>query len=306
MRQPRFLPTPSIIKLPGTNGIPRDFLQIRFANHRVTSYYFSDDNIRPAKQTHKNNKPETREMVSHAHFTCKMIVDEANILKHSGIIQIFGRQFSPIIHSSSVFLPAYVRIETSYKKKDETKGKKVLNAFYYRNDHMRDSPNNALLRYDVILAVDTNTINGPTGEKISATSVTQLFLQKSTSENGMINTEMKTSREFCIIRNNILNDQEQLGLYFLLIQLKQLFSTEKVGIVIDFDLGKLEDYNDRTIPIYNDSFFLPPNFELIYASCDNGPEYIVNKLMKTTDSYAKIMISERLAILAAVEQHLKK
>ncbi len=61
----------------------------------------------------------------------------------------------------------------------------------------------------------------------------------------------------------------------------------KLGIIVDSDLGNIENYNSRKTPIF-DNFFLPPNIELIYASSDSGSrEFIANAALKQTDKEAK-------------------
>jgi hypothetical protein len=55
-------------------------------------------------------------------------------------------------------------------------------------------------------------------------------------------------------------------------------------------LGNLPTYNTRSIPIYSD-FYLPQNFELIYASADKGKrEYLVNALIATGEKMAKFLL----------------
>ena len=65
---------------------------------------------------------------------------------------------------------------------------------------------------------------------------------------------------------------------------------KKVGIVIDSELGNLDGYNNRTIPIFG-QWFLPLNYSLIYATADVSDEWC-NKIIKQCDKAASQRLKE--------------
>lgn len=62
----------------------------------------------------------------------------------------------------------------------------------------------------------------------------------------------------------------------------------KIGIVVDSDLGNIQSYNDRHLPIYGD-FFLPENFELIFAS-DKVNDNVFNRMIRLSHKKSKEVI----------------
>lgn len=64
----------------------------------------------------------------------------------------------------------------------------------------------------------------------------------------------------------------------------------KIGIVVDSELGNLEAYNDRKLPI-NGDWMLPENFTLIYASADHPGEW-TNTVIKECDRVASIELKK--------------
>lgn len=64
----------------------------------------------------------------------------------------------------------------------------------------------------------------------------------------------------------------------------------KVALIVDCDLGKIELYNRHELKI-RDDIFLPDNFKLVYASADNN-DNIFNKLIKCCDSRATELLNQ--------------
>lgn len=70
-------------------------------------------------------------------------------------------------------------------------------------------------------------------------------------------------------------------------------SDKKVGIVIDSELGNLEGYNNRTIPIFG-QWYLPENYTFMYATADASDEWC-NKMIKQCDKTASQRLKEIIA-----------
>ena len=70
-------------------------------------------------------------------------------------------------------------------------------------------------------------------------------------------------------------------------------ATKKVGIVIDSELGKLEEFNNRMLPVFG-QWYLPENYSFIYATADVSDEWC-NKMIRQCDKTAKQRLNEIVA-----------
>lgn len=66
---------------------------------------------------------------------------------------------------------------------------------------------------------------------------------------------------------------------------------KKVGIVIDSELGNLEGYNNRTVPVFGE-WYLPDNYTFMYATANTSDEWC-NKMIRQCDKAA----TQRLAVI---------
>jgi len=64
-----------------------------------------------------------------------------------------------------------------------------------------------------------------------------------------------------------------------------------IGIVVDSEQDYIEAYNKRLKPIIDD-FYLPENFELMYASADASNDTILNQAITYCDKTATQRIKE--------------
>lgn len=68
-----------------------------------------------------------------------------------------------------------------------------------------------------------------------------------------------------------------------LIQLKEVDKNQRIGMVVDSELGSLIDINHRRQPV-DGTDFLPEQLTLIYASADVGKENVLNRAIAVADS----------------------
>lgn len=61
---------------------------------------------------------------------------------------------------------------------------------------------------------------------------------------------------------------------------------KQTGIVLDTDLAKQDQFNNREIP-YMGQHYLPPNITLIYAAADSCGSHLANKMIKICDRDCK-------------------
>ncbi len=135
------------------------------------------------------------------------------------------------------------------------------------------------INYDFLYAIDTNnkTING---EKLSI-AVSYFVPQKLEYYDKEIPLLPYLVFEINDVKANI--NPETVAWYILITELAQKhnLSKEKVAIVVDSELGKLPEINNRIIPYYGANY-LPQNIHLIYASSERGNE-LPNMMMSFCD-----------------------
>lgn len=141
----------------------------------------------------------------------------------------------------------------------------------------------ALSRYDVIFAIDTNT-KEISGERVSISGFIPFSLEKEGTDYKVVLQE--NSVQLYDFRG-VGEKPELVAIAKLVLDLKKSGASSesvKVGIVTDTELGSLRDFNNCDRPIYKD-IFLPKNFSLLYASSDTGFE-ILNKFIRLCDREA--------------------
>ncbi len=182
-------------------------------------------------------------------------------------------------------LPESATIEAGYDRK---KGQKVLNKAPLVNEKLVADLNRALLKYDRIYAIDTNTKPFKDAVlSVSAIILCQLYRQEGFSVG-------QYAPVHCFEFRNIEEKPENIAWKKLIEMLSSHPAYKKlgeIGIVVDSDLGNIPDYNAGIKPITN-NFYLPDNVTLIYASADAGKEYLPNKLITVCDKEANKLIRQ--------------
>jgi hypothetical protein len=160
---------------------------------------------------------------------------------------------------------------------ERPKGPKILVDIPIIKDNLSTNDRKLIAKYNYLYAIDTNT------KIINNKSIT-------VSCYARFNTKTSIGDIFqpIVLINEIIT--EKMGWVELIrsILRESEFKTElKIAIVVDSDYGNIEKFNKRELPLIN-NLFLPPNFELIYASTDSGSENLPNKLITECDKIAKI------------------
>lgn len=145
-----------------------------------------------------------------------------------------------------------------------------------------DNPIIALLNFDVIIAIDTNTIT-INGNNVSVACTNICKLEK---ECNYI-----TASYFPVEAYEFWNAKispEKLAwciLIELIINKKSYSKNLKFAIITDHDRKQHSLFNTQKISIM-ENFYLPKNFTLVYATSDKGSE-LLNILVKACDKCAK-------------------
>lgn len=63
---------------------------------------------------------------------------------------------------------------------------------------------------------------------------------------------------------------------------------QRYAIIVDSELREISSMNDRRKPIHGD-FFLPENFDMIYATADAAADQVFNKAIKAADRLSQEM-----------------
>lgn len=147
-------------------------------------------------------------------------------------------------------------------------------------------PNASLDTADLIFWIDTNT-KVLAGQKIHTTAIVRAQPIGRTAQFTYLAWERVRGFEFrgeverpeafawCELIEGVRRDPRRLLQW-------------RICIVVDSDLGKLADINARRQPVWRD-YWLPPNFELLYASADAGGGEPLNWLMAIVDRQASLI-----------------
>jgi len=174
------------------------------------------------------------------------------------------------------------------RERENDKGDKVLFNLTDVGEGYLGDINQIFLQYDLIYAIDTNykEINGTI---YSVTAITRaiktgedIFDGQLTNFSFVWNDKYPEKIENWAWVGTIENIRNVDNLYY---------PGRKVILVVDSDLDKIEQFNNKEIPIFED-YFLPEGFILYYASADSGSEYMPNKMIQMCDKHAKDELKE--------------
>jgi len=185
--------------------------------------------------------------------------------------------------------PAKVGYEIGY---DREKKKKVINKIDLDPNRITVNPDESLQKFGLIYAIDTNT-RATNGKLLSVTCIVLCKLDLAVDGTLAVQYGPLRGLEFWNIKDHPENVAWMKVIQFITQDPTHNLNS-KIGVVVDSDLGNLPAYNARSIPIYSD-FYLPENFELIYASADVGKkEFLVNHLISLSEDMAKSLLTRIL------------
>lgn len=144
--------------------------------------------------------------------------------------------------------------------------------------------------YDLLVAIDTNTINID-GQRVSVTM--SYFLEKPLKYyDKQIPFLPGACYLFVDVEENI--NAEKLGWHTIISNNINLNIARnfKIGLIVDCDLGLHSSINNRDHPYFEDSY-LPSNMNLIYASSDSTTDSLQNKMISFCDKFANKVIKSK-------------
>jgi hypothetical protein len=192
------------------------------------------------------------------------------------------------LHISSfghLLSPAFTRVTTSYVRANG-KSKVLMRFFLFGEIPTADSAV-YLDKFDAIYAIDTNTKPDASGNPVSVTAIVECIP-------GGVSVDGARSAQFTKVQTIVFDSDsdayERIGWRLGIDHIQQINSgtgRTKFAIIVDSDLGLLEDVARRKVPIFEDQY-LPNDFEIIYTSDASGSdEYLPCQLIRMADGFAK-------------------
>ena len=210
-------------------------------------------------------------------------LDPRNYVESDGLA--IGKDFSlkRVVNGEILLLIGSATLTQGYPRK---KNDKVLVKGNQSSEWVMH-PDTLLLDYDHIFIIDTNTFSMHE-TRVNIACVLYGFADRE-GDTANLQYGPLTILEFWDNKGSA----EKLGWYMLIesIEDKPEYFPGKIGIVVDSELDKLDSYNERNTPYFEDHF-LPEGMEFIYATADSGSNYL-NKLMRLCDKNASLILEYR-------------
>lgn len=199
-----------------------------------------------------------------------------------------GRDEILVVDVDGQAIGSEVYIETYYTRPNKHK---TLNKLRVGSANTHIDINKELLRFDNFACIDTNTREIPNVGTISVSAVILGFYRQRSDRKAALDLSFSCGFEF---RGLNPSQAEKHGLRLLLtaIQADKKFEGN-TGVVVDHDLARIQHLNGRKEAIL-DQFYLPPGFELIYATTDSGSEFAQNRMIMDADRCANVLMEQIL------------
>jgi hypothetical protein len=185
---------------------------------------------------------------------------------------------------------------------ERPKGPKELTWIPQPPEDARFSPYSFLEQFDAVFAVDTNTREiGGIRRSVTAVAATSIELVR--SGDGRVAQAILQQSVFAYAVISVegcsptLNPERlgwKLALEGLIPRYAGYRDGKRYALVVDSELGRLPLFNARQEPLV-ESFFLPGNFTMVYASTDAAMDLHLNKMIDMADKESSL----QLEVLAA-------
>lgn len=205
-----------------------------------------------------------------AHFDQNIKPDSIDINPATGGIQF--------MQNSMNIAPNDCKIESGYSRTHKIK---ILRRYPVDPRNINVHTDYSIWNFDTVYVIDTNTKGN--------VSVTGAVRGKPVYDHKKVKTGIHfRSCAFHIFRN-LTESPEKTGWQAVI---KNEYSPRdgKTGIVVDSELGQIDDINASKKPILGD-YYLPHGIRLIYASVDAGKECIINKVISKLDTEIRKRLS---------------
>lgn len=145
-------------------------------------------------------------------------------------------------------------------------------------------------RFDYLMAVDTNTlkdIHG--GYRVSACSI---YVVKENLRSIRSDLPFAHHASFLILNTDHEAKSEPIGWHLAITQslVPQFLASNRIGMIVDSELGKHLDINAGKEPYYG-AYLLPPLLKFLYASSDKSANF-ANEMIRYCDNAATQILSK--------------
>lgn len=195
-----------------------------------------------------------------------------------------GSKIEMLDKEGNVLLFKDVVLSYGYPRNNPKKPLKVTNKISLDSDNILLDFFPAISKYNILLAVDTNTDKN--------ISMCGIVIGK------VVKTETKLDIQYGVIkcfefRNLNVEIAEKIALKKVIESIlisPPIMSRTPVGIIVDHvpDPSRI---NKREVPLIDD-FYIPENIELIYAGTDNKNDTFLNQMLASADKFAKERLCE--------------
>jgi len=187
-------------------------------------------------------------------------------------------------------VPTYANLILAHERKNKEPKQTVR--LKQNNNNLSLNLVQILFDNNFLYIIDTNTTKeNIDGYYFSVTIVLEYQIEKKI-ELLMTNSWMRS------FKHKDRHIGEKIGWIELIKMIVNDHSEQKISIVTDHDLGNIDKYNSRELPlIENTHLFLPPNIKLVYASADKKNDSIVNQLISICDKEASKKLNELVKVV---------
>ncbi|MDR6913706.1 hypothetical protein J2X66_000553 [Pseudomonas sp. 3296] len=184
--------------------------------------------------------------------------------------------------------PSSIRRQITYVR--QNKDDKVLYSapaddFSMSLDHVAELK----ARFDYLMAVDTNTLDEiHQGYRVSACCI---YVVKDHLSSLNAESPYGHHATFLILNADHQAKSEPIGWHLAITQsIHPLIRDERIGVIVDSELGMHLDINAGKEPYYTTSY-LPPKMKFLYASSDSSATF-ANAMIRLCDAGAKAVLNE--------------
>lgn len=181
-----------------------------------------------------------------------------------------------IIHNGKEVIPKKAWLGLQHER--EKKNDKIINNLPLDVRDLSFNLMNQVLNYDYIYAIDTNT------KIINSISISCAGIVKCTLDKKKENATYGATGSFELWNAQHPEKASWQVLIEMITRGKNYDSKKRYALVVDSYLKDHSYYNNQTLPI-TPNYYLPPNFQLIYASSDKS-DTLLNKLIQLADKAA--------------------
>lgn len=185
--------------------------------------------------------------------------------------------------------PTTIRRQITHKR--EGKDDKVLYSAPAKDFSLSLSDFSELKKsFHYLMAADTNTLNDIyQGYRVSACCI---YVVKQPLQSLSSDISYEHHASYLILNTEHQAKSEPIGWHLAITRsiVPQFLQTNRIGMIVDSELGKHLEINAGKEPYY-DTNYLPPTMQFIYASSDKSAT-LANDMIRSCDTGAKMLLNE--------------